>query len=303
MMGYVRPCKARLGEEGWETYRAAYCGVCHALGRRYGQAYRWLLSYDLVFFALLIARDPFQEREGHCVAHPVRKRRMALPGHSALEMAADATVLLACGRLRDHAVDSGFWGRMASRTGLAAMEKAYEASAERLPKAALAMETQMARLAVLEGERVPSLDRPADTFSTMLSALADDCGGTDEGERRVRREILRHLGRWIYLVDAVDDLNDDLKRGRYNPIAARYSLAEPDWGGSDAQRQVRHTMAQSRAAAAAAFDVGGTRPYAEIVRNILTVGLQLVEKRVFGEHRECQHGNGSNRTNTSIRDS
>lgn len=280
MTGYVRPCKARLSAESWETYRAAYCGVCCALGRRYGQAYRWLLSYDLVFFALLVADGPFTERVGRCAAHPAKARRMAIPPHPALDAAADATVLLACGRLRDGVSDSGFWGRAASRIGLAAMDKAYGVSAKRLPRAAAAMETQMRRLAELEAARAPSLDRPADTFSNMLAALADDCEHGDKNERRVRREVLRHLGRWVYLTDAADDLADDLRRGRYNPIAARFGLTKPDLD-PEVYDAIRHTMAQSRAAAAAAFDVGGARPYEELVRNVLTAGLCAAENRVF----------------------
>jgi hypothetical protein len=287
--GYVRPCKAHLGQEGWETYRAAYCGVCHALGRRYGQAYRCLLSYDLVFYALLIASEPFEERAGRCALHPAKARRMAIPPHPALDAAADATVLLACGKLRDSAADSGFWGRAASRLGLAAMDKAYGAASGRLSKAASAMETQLRRLAALEEANAPSLDRPADTFAKLLAALADDPeNGPGDDERRVRRETLRHLGRWIYLIDAADDLSDDLRHGRYNPVAARFGLTKPDLD-DEINGMIRHTMAQSRAAAVAAFDVGAARPYGEIVRNILTAGLYAAENRVF-KRRDASSG-------------
>ena len=273
MTGYVRPCKARLSESAWDTYRAAYCGVCRALGRRYGPAYRFLLSYDLVFYALLIAREPFEERFGRCAVRP-SKRRIASP-NPALDAAADATVLLACGQLRDHAADSGFWGRAASHIGLSAMKTAYRKAAGRLPQAARAMDEQLIRLAELERERTPSLDRPADTFSTMLAALADD--RVDSGpRRRVCRETLRHLGRWIYLIDAADDFSGDVERGLYNPLAARY-------GGesADIRDQVRRTIGHSRVAAMAAFELDDTQTYTGIVGNILTYGLCAAESRVF----------------------
>ena len=45
MFGYVRPVLARLSPEQQDAYQGAYCGLCHALGRRHGWLARLTLQY------------------------------------------------------------------------------------------------------------------------------------------------------------------------------------------------------------------------------------------------------------------
>ena len=73
MFGYVRPSDQRLTEEERQTFRAAYCGLCHALGRRYGAAGRMILNYDLTFLAMILSEGG-STCEKRCIAHPLRKR-------------------------------------------------------------------------------------------------------------------------------------------------------------------------------------------------------------------------------------
>ena len=60
MFGYVRPAAQRLTQEQEQCFQSAYCGLCHALGARYGLAGRMILNYDLTFLAMLLS-----EGEGH----------------------------------------------------------------------------------------------------------------------------------------------------------------------------------------------------------------------------------------------
>lgn len=47
--------------------------------------------------------------------------------------------------------------------------------------------------------------------------------------RRVLEQMLYHLGRWVYLIDAADDLQKDAVSGNYNPVALRYGLRDGKW--------------------------------------------------------------------------
>ena len=75
MFGYVMPRMEDLTQEERERYHAAYCGVCRALGERFGQRCRVALTYDMTFLALLLGSlyEP-EERQGskRCAPHPVR---------------------------------------------------------------------------------------------------------------------------------------------------------------------------------------------------------------------------------------
>ena len=98
---------------------------------------------------------------------------------------------------------------------------------------------------------------------------------TGDGSRdRVLGQLLYHLGRWIYLADARDDLAEDRVAGRYNPVAARYGP-----GGDDAALAL--TMDQSLAQMGAALQLGDFGCRLPILENIIYLGLPLVQKSVF----------------------
>ena len=60
MFGYVRPSLAKLSEEGKARFGAAYCGLCHTLGERYGQA---VISFkNTSKYELDISPDELTER-------------------------------------------------------------------------------------------------------------------------------------------------------------------------------------------------------------------------------------------------
>ena len=122
----------------------------------------------------------------------------------------------------------------------------------------------------LEEERCASLDRTADTFARLLQSAAPH-----EGERgRILGQLLYHLGRWIYLADARDDLAEDQAAGRYNPVAARYGTS-----GNDAALAL--TMEQSLGQMGAALQLGEFGCRKALLENMIYLGLPLVQRAVF----------------------
>ena len=73
-----------------------------------------------------------------------------------------------------------------------------------------------AELRVLEKENCDSLDRVAEPFAMMLKELADYA--LEEKRSESGGLIFYYLGKWIYLVDALDDYDKDVKKGNYNPL-------------------------------------------------------------------------------------
>ena len=53
MFGYVRLFKPNITMGEYEQYKGIYCTLCKRLGKRYGVASRFTLSYDMTFLALL----------------------------------------------------------------------------------------------------------------------------------------------------------------------------------------------------------------------------------------------------------
>ena len=142
------------------------------------------------------------------------------------------------------------------------------------------MEEQLRRLDELEAERCPSLDRAADTFAELLRAAAPS--GGEESRDRAMEQLLYHLGRWIYLLDAQDDLEEDRAAGRYNPGAARFG---PE-GDPDAMARTLDHSRNLMYSAAQLADFGCRWP---LIENILYLGLPLVQRAVFdGSWKQIQ---------------
>ena len=143
------------------------------------------------------------------------------------------------------------------------------------------MEEQLRRLDELEAEGCPSLDRAADTFAELLRAAAPSSG--EESRDRAMEQLLYHLGRWIYLLDAQDDLEEDRTAGRYNPVAARFRI------GGDRDAMAR-TLDHSRNLMYSAAQLADFRCRWPLIENILYLGLPLVQRAVFdGSWKQIQN--------------
>ena len=170
MFGYVRPSDRRLTEEERETFRAAYCGLCHALGASYGPAGRMILNYDLTFLAMVLSEGG-GTCEKRCAVHPFRKRRCAC-GDAAMDTAADMSVILTWWQIQDGIADHGLFQGLKYRAAALLLGRAYRKARRRQPDFDAGTQKRLTALAELEAERCPSLDRPADAFAVLLAGAA-----------------------------------------------------------------------------------------------------------------------------------
>lgn len=290
MFGYVRARRDTLDAEGLSGYEAAYCGLCLTLGRRRGFVARLFLNYDFAFLAMLLAPAdaPCAAHCRRCMLHPIQGKPAC--GESRwLDTAADESVVLTYWKLQDTLADGGFLARLTAKFLSLCLRRAYQGACLECPEFDNEVTFRLAELRGLEEEKCPSIDRMADCFARLLSAAAPQTGS---GPRdRAVRQLLYHLGRWIYLVDAVDDLAEDRKAGRYNPVAARF----PDWTEED-RIYLRRNLDHSLNLAGTAFQLLERNNWQPVVENILYSGLPGVEELVFSgrwrDHQKRHRRNG-----------
>ena len=295
MFGYVLPLRGELKVRELEAYQGLYCGLCHALGRRYGFFARWLLNYDFTFLAMVLApaedRPELQRRR--CVACPLRGKRVCTP-RPGLDLAADESVVLTYWKLRDSVADRSFLRGLPARLLSLLLRPAYRRAAERCPAFARETAACLEELQALEAGWAPSMDRAADTFARILRAAAPSTGETVR-DRSVE-QLLYHVGRWIYLVDAWDDLEEDRREGGYNPYLARF----PD-GPEGHTGEVRTTLRHSLNLAVSACNLTDFGPWNGLIFNTLCLGLPTVEEAVFtGVWRQLKKQTGRNRHERSL---
>ncbi len=280
MYGYIRPLKAELKVREYEAYHAMYCGLCRTLGRRYGFAARFLVSYDLTYLCCLLdgSAESWARERCYCPANPLC-RKDCTGDTPALALAADLSVLLGWQKFRDAAADERGMKRLLARLGMGCFRPAYHKAEMRQPELAASIEASLARLVELESAQCSSLDATADAFAQILAVCA---AALPEGpQRRAGEQLLYHTGRFIYLTDALEDAPEDQRRGRYNPALRRYGAVETGLTEADRLSLVQ-TIDASISMAAAAMELLPLRAGSGLIHNIVYLGMPGVLRAVAG---------------------
>lgn len=291
MFGYVKAYQPELKMGEFEQYRGVYCSLCKQLGKSYGFWSRMTLSYDFTFLALFhmaLAPGCSGFEKSRCTFNPFKKC-LFCRDNASIRMAADAAVLLIYYKLQDSLVDDGFWVRAGARFLLLFAARSRRKAAARLPDLDVLMASCMKQQAVLEADKCPSLDAAANPTATMLAALAS-LSAKEEGEKSVCERFGYCLGRWIYLMDALDDLEDDLARGNYNPYALSRHLDGTDMAAlAETREYAQLTLNACAAECADSYNRLNIYRFDGILRNILQWGMPAEQKRIVNGDGK-QHG-------------
>ena len=280
MFGYVRPCKPELKIKDFAVYKAVYCGLCHTLGRRYRFPARMILSYDATFFAIVQMSlnggcCGFEKK--HCPVPPFKKCDCA--GRSSeLDFWADVSVLIAYYKILDNIHDNGIAKKLPALLLLPLAGILRRRAELKNPFAARCLSDYISEQNEVEKKRSAVVDEAAHPTAKLISQLLKQGQGANQS--RVLERMGYFLGRWIYLADAADDLEDDLKNGGYNPFVEAFGLT------------AETPLAQTREKAeqyfnsciyemTAAFQLLETKRFSPILANVLFDGMPLVKKAVL----------------------
>lgn len=278
MFGYVIPPLQSLGKEAQEQFQELYCGLCHTLGNRFGLAARFILNYDFAFLAILLSdQERAAAQTARCPASPF-KRRCYQQSNAAMELAADESVILSYWQLRDGVTDNRFLSGLKYRLLSTFLYPAYRKATRIRPEFDQDTRIQLQKLSKLEQTNCKSMDTAADTFAELLAAAANSV--SDETHRRVLRQILYHLGRWIYLVDAADDLKKDAAKGAYNPLIVRYELKNGELD-EFSRKEFVGTLDHSVHLIATAYELWDFGDWSPILEATIYSGLFQVGKAVL----------------------
>ncbi len=282
MLGYVRafPQELRLREH--ECYRALYCGLCKQMGKCTGQCSRMTLSYDFVFLAavrIALTKETLHIEKKRCVVHWFRKRSTALRSPT-LAYCADASALLSYRKLLDDCADERGGKKLRALFARPFLAGAYRKAKKRHPALDAAIAEQLAALNTLETspDVPPSVELPASCFGALMRAVFAE--GLEDSDARIAGNLGDAIGRWIYLLDAADDLAEDVKKHRFNPYISSFgeNLDESE------KELVRLSLIAHLSDAERAFVLIDPPPnpeVQEILANILYLGLPQAAQKVL----------------------
>lgn len=220
MFGYVMANKPELKVREFERYKGFYCGLCRRLKKNYGRLGQITLTYDMTFLILLLSSlyepEEMEERR-RCIVHPAKRQRMIY--NKITEYASDMNILLSYYHFRDDWEDEKKFSALCGSKCLAGRVKGI---ARKYPRQDRSVKEQLAQLAELERQGVTDPDEISRPFGELMSELF-------VYEEDAFQDILRRfgffLGKYIYLLDAFLDLEEDKKKGNFNPFVQACSEA------------------------------------------------------------------------------
>jgi len=278
MFGYIVPDKPELKIKEFDVFKGYYCGLCKRLKSDYTFFSRLFLNYDCAFLNLIlsaISDEPMSCKNQACSFSPLNKKNVVYSDAS--KFAAAINVLLAKNSIKDNIKDEKRYYLLPISWMLS---RGYRKAKRDFPKVAEIIESSLVELSVLEKAKEKDIDKVADVFGTMLGNLVSQGAKTD---KRPFERLGYHLGRWIYLIDAYDDLEDDLKHRSYNPVLLRY-----DYHGEDMtafrkriDEDIRYNLYFSLSEAAKSFDLIEIKKHENILINIIYSGIKKKTESVL----------------------
>lgn len=213
MFGYVKINKLDLTFREYDHYKSYYCGLCKCLKKKHGEISRLSLNFDITFLIVLLSaiyKPKSVITDETCISSPFKKNKILM--NEVTEYAASMNVLLSCYKLEDNVRDEGgIKNKLAYNIYKGKLKNAYK----KYHQKAEYIKKQLEELNKLENDGNINIDEVSNTFGNLMSEIF--AYKEDEYEDRLRT-VGFNIGKYIYILDAFEDLDDDIKKGSYNPF-------------------------------------------------------------------------------------
>lgn len=287
MFGYVSPDMPYLFKKDEVLYKALYCGLCKSIGKGCGGIARTALTYDLTFASALVHNirgEDVKIEKQRCITHQLRKRPVAIPDETSIKCGYVNTILTYY-KLSDDKEDGDKKGALRIF-----YKKAYKRAAKRCPQIDEIAARFTAWQRQTEKSGCASLDIASEPTAAMMREIGDYLLG--EFKTAATSELFYQLGKWIYLIDALDDFEKDKKKGAYNVLSNAFGggdKAEILARGGDEIKFVFDTIFAEMRKNLAAIDFKFNR---DLTDNIILRGIPAKTRAIFyGECGGCKKEN------------
>lgn len=276
VFGYVNIYKDELKVKDYNIYRSYYCGLCKKLGEEFSIRARLSLNYDFAFLALVLSSlsDGKEEiKYENCFIHPLTKRPV-LKSDDYLTYSAYMSIIVTYFKLKDDVSDNK---NIKSFFAYLFFKGYFKKAKKKYPKKCEIIKTILEELNIKEKENCADIDEVSDCFGRLLSEVF-----LKDGEDRALKEFSYQLGRFIYIIDALDDIEKDIKSKNYNPFIKKYS-----YNNEDAKEFKKRVCSEydlivtlTLESIASAFELIDFKKNKTILQNIVYLGLRKAKDRI-----------------------
>ena len=291
MLGYLQMQKSELLVKEAETYKAVYCSLCRTLGKDYSFFCRAFLSYDFTFYALLLMALDKDKcpgfKKGRCCCNPLKSCNYCEDA-PALHSSAALTVITAYYKLCDDISDSGALKSTISRFVRLFVSRQRKKALKSYSEFDDLLCTMMLKQNEIEKKSSPNIDECCEPTAQMLAGVFS-ANAENEDDRRILSEMGYHIGRWIYLADAADDLEKDIKNGNFNSLIPLFTKCENRVKFAE---ECNALMNMAIAAAFRAYQLLDVNKFNGILNNHFVYGMPSMQKIIL--YRENRKGKKEN---------
>lgn len=291
LFGYITPYRGELKVKEYEIFKAYYCGLCKSLGKEFNQFTRFGLNYDLNFLALLLSSlkaDKDKASFEGCIANPLKKKKIIRPNDS-LQYTSHISVMLIYFKLLDDWKDEkSIKALIATLPYIVPVRKAKKT----LNSKYNIIKTQLDKLTELEKNNCSIIDESADAFGKLMEEIAVPPFITDENTQRILKWLGYNLGRWIYIIDAFNDIEEDIKKNNYNPMLLQYDYKATESPSDFYKRigkEVEFTLTFTLENIAKSFELLNIKNNRSILDNIIYMGARRKMDEILNKREVMKH--------------
>ncbi len=282
MLGYVRAFKPEMKIRDYEIYRGIYCSLCRALGRNYSPIAQLFLSYDFALAAVLrlaVLSDGCSFTQKRCPYNPAKKCLICSKKEE-LDFCSHAVIITVFYKIIDNMRDNGFKSKLIAYLIYPIVYLMHKKAARLAPEIEKAVAEAMEAQRIAEAKKDVCLDEAA---HPSANALGEVFSLGFEGENKQLLYTLGYMtGRFVYILDAADDLENDLKNGSFNPFRdADISDGEKK---KEFAARVRGMLNLTQHSALEALDSVDIKRFEDILENIVFDGLNHCGERVLAKY-------------------
>lgn len=288
MFGYIKPDKENLLVKEMHLYKSVYCGLCNTIKKSVSFILPATLSYDFVFLTMVratITKEKSEVKKGHCGYNPFKRVTYCIPSQSAVftsEVSLMLVYLKLCDDIKDK--DTKFFKKIL----LLPLRKHFSVKVKRLLKTNSKyvelysyVEEKIYEISSLEATEASDIDVLCEAFGDIMARVLSF--SLEGGDKITAKAIGSSIGRFIYLIDAIDDVENDAKSGAFNPLIKKYGDVK---AVKENVKALDASLSMYTKNAVLAFNLLDEGEYTSIINNILTLGLGKESYRIMTKNGE-----------------
>lgn len=291
MIGYIKTFKPELKVKDLQVYESYYCGICKSLKNRYGFLKNMTLNYDCVFISLLIdaLNDTSANAESfRCAYNPLKKKTRIV--NQSTDFTSDVNLYLFYKKLKDDFHDER---KIVSFIGSLLIKRAGVKAGKRLGSLKKVIDDNLNEIYSLENRSCEESDVISSYYGKAVEAICSCQFENDKKLFKISSYLGYNIGKWVYLIDAYDDIEDDIRHHSYNPYVLEYKYDNETVTDFKARikDKVKEQLFHILDEAVKAYELSDENRYSPIIFNILLEGIYNTTNTVI--EGTCYYGKKS----------